>query len=341
MWIKSIIQGRLEFGNENSYSKVLKMYEYRTENYYKNDVIFNQEEIFFEDGYCLDLKRFVGQVTEKSFKNTMSLFSYCAQFAVSGNIQGWLTDTGTVLAHSNIEPKSDKAVVQYFLKGKNLVKTEGEHEKAIVALTKAIEKYDHHAQAYERRAKVNYIMKKYHDAMRDYNKSLMIDDTNPAAYYGRAKVHIINGNFEEAIKDLDLTTKKSIALQDIYWKARRIKAKCHIELKQFDKAAFDLKLFHNRSFDADNPNFKWKSLVAYQYGRTLLELDEYEQAIKAFDASLENISELDRTPESEKYFYRGIAKKKAGKNGAIKDIKQAKDLGFENADTVAANLLGK
>lgn len=339
MWIKSIIQGRLEFGNEKSYTKVLGMYGYRTENYYKNDILFKEEDIFFEDGYYLDLKRFVGQVTQKSFKNTMNLLSYCAQFAVSGTIDGWLTETGTVIAHSHIIPDSDKAVVQYFLEGKKLVKAKGEQDKALAALTKAIEKYDRHAQAYERRAKVNFILKNYHDALRDYNKALGIDPTNPAAYYGRAKVHVINGNYEEAISDFDLATKKSIALQNIYWKARRLKSDCHIELKQFDKAAFDLKLLFNRKFPSDSPNLAWTSYIAYQYGRVLLELDENEAAIKAFDRSIEEVSVLDKTPEKEKYFYRGIAKKKAGKNGSIKDIKKAKELGFKNADKLSEKLI--
>ncbi len=339
MWIKSIIQGRLEFGNEKSYSLVHKMYIYRTENYYKNDILFKEDEIFFEDGYYMDLKRFVGQVTQKSFKNTMNLLGYCAQFAVSGCIDGWLTDTGTVLAHSHVEPSSDKAVVQYYLKGKNLVKSAGEHEKAIAALTKAIAKYDRHAQAYERRAKVNFILKKYHDALRDYNKSLGIDDTNPAAYYGRAKVHVINEDFESAIFDLDMTTKKSIALQSIYWKARRLKSDCHIRLKQYKEAAFDLKLLFNRNFEKDDPNYNWISYIAFQYGKVLLELDENEEAIKVFDASLNEVSKMDNIPENEKYFYRGIAKKKAGKNGSIKDIKMAKELGFENADKLTSLLV--
>ena len=339
MWIKSIIQGRLEFGTEKSFKLVVKMYDYRTENYYKNEVIFKPEDIFFEDGYYLDLKRFVGQVTQKSFKNTMNLLGYCAQFAISGTIDGWLTDSGNIIAHSHIEPNSDKAVVQYFLKGKKLVKSEGDQDEALAALTKAIEKYDRHAQAYERRAKVNFILKKYHDALRDYNKSLGIDDTNPAAYYGRAKVHMINENYEDAIEDFNMATKKSIALQNIYWKARRLKADCHIKLKQFDKAAFDLKLLFNRKFPDNSPNLAWRSYVAYQYGKVLLELEEYEDAIKAFDRSLEQQSSLDHTPENEKYFYRGIAKKKAGKNGSIKDINTAKDLGFENADALTAQLV--
>lgn len=339
MWIKSIIQGKLEFGNAKSYGKVLKMYEYRTENYYKMNILFKQEDIFFEDGYYMDLKRFVGQVTQKSFKNTMNLLSYCSQFAISGEIHGWLTDTGTVLAHSHIVPESDKAVVQFFLKGKKLVKSEGEQEKAIEALTKAIEKHDRHAQAYERRAKVSFILKKYHDALRDYNKSLAIDDTNPAAYYGRAKVHVINEDYDKAVLDFDFATKKSIALQSIYWKARRLKSECHVKLKQYTKAAFDLKLFSNRKFEKDNPNIHWVSYTWYQYGKVLLELDENEEAIKAFDKSLEFRSANDTIPDNEKYFYRGLAKKKAGKNGSIKDIKMAKEMGFKNGDAILKQLL--
>ena len=339
MWIKSIIQGKLEFGNEKSFAKVLKMYDARTETYYKNDILFPHEEIFFEDGFHLDLKRFVGQVTKKSFNNTMSLLDYCSQFAISGQIDGWLTDTGTILSHYHIVPQSDKAVVQSFLKGKKLVKTEGEQQKAIDALTKAIEKHDRHAQAYERRAKVNFILKNYHDALRDYTKSLLIDDTNPAAYYGRAKTHMINKDYQKAVDDFDMATKKSIALQSIYWKARRLKAHCHIEIKQFDKAAFDLKLFANRAFPKDNHNFKWKSYIWYRYGRVLMELDENQEAIKAFDKSLEERSESDKIPDNEKYFYRGVAKKKGGKNGSIKDIKMSKELGFKNADAVLKSLL--
>ncbi|WP_235298420.1 tetratricopeptide repeat protein [Portibacter marinus] len=338
MWIKSIIQGRLEFGNAKSYEKVVKMFNYRTENYHKNDILFKEEEIFFEDGFYMDLKRFVGQVTQKSFKNTMDLLGYCAQFAISGSIDGWLTDTGTVLAHSHVEPKSDKAVVQYFQKGKKLVKSEGEQQEAIKHLTKAIEKYNRHAQAYERRAKVNFILKKYHDALRDYNKSIGIDDTNPAAYYGRGKVHMINENWKEAAADFDMATKKSIALQSIYWKARRLKADCHIKLKEYKKAAFDLKLFSNRSFEEDSPNLKWMSAVQFKYGKVLVELEEYEEAIKAFNASIAERSKLDEIPEKEKYFYRGLAKKKAGKNGSIKDIKMAKELGFDNAEKLAAQM---
>jgi tetratricopeptide (TPR) repeat protein len=339
MWIKSIIQGRLEFGNQKSYDKVVKMFAYRTENYHKNDILFKEEDIFFEDGYYMDLKRFVGQVTQKSFKNTMNILGYCAQFAISGSIDGWLTDTGTVLAHSHIEPNSDKAVVQFFQKGKKLVKSEGDQQKAIEQLTKAIQKHNNHAQAYERRAKVNYILKKYHDALRDYNKCIGIDDTIPEAYYGRGKVHMINEDYDLAVSDFDMATKKSIALQSIYWKARRLKADCHIKLKQYPKAAFDLKLFSNRAFTEDNPNIHWKSYVQYQYGRVLLEMDENEEAIKAFDASLENISKYDDIPEKDKYFYRGLAKKKAGKNGSIKDIKMAKELGFKNADKLVSQLI--
>ena len=93
----------------------------------------------------------------------------------------------------------------------------------MAALSKAIEKYDRHAQAYERRAKVCFRMKNYHDAARDYTKAINIDPTIPTAYFGRARVHMLNKDWELAIEDFNNTLKKSIALQPIYWKSRKLK----------------------------------------------------------------------------------------------------------------------
>ncbi|MGB5362085.1 MAG: hypothetical protein WBN17_02145, partial [Aureibaculum sp.] len=258
MFFKAIIQGRLEFGTERSYDKVLKMYESRTESYYKNTLIFKAEEIFIPEEKALVIPRYVAQVTEKSFRNTASLLEYCSQFAVAGSIRSWQIDEGKIMHYAIAEPDSDKVAVQSFIKGRKLVKETGKESEALIALTKAIEKYDRHAQAYERRAKVNFILKRYHDAKRDYTKCINIDPTIPTAFYGRAKVLIIEEKWEEAIDDLENATKNAIALQTVFWKAKRMKAKCHIKLKQWEKAAFDLKFFCKRKFKDDDPNYVWK-----------------------------------------------------------------------------------
>lgn len=329
--LKTIIQGKLEFGNKKSYDKVHKMFLYRAENYYKSDVILDFEEVFDEDLLTLSVPRYVGTHMEKSWKNMVALLEYCAQFAISGEMGAWQTDSGKIINSAHIEPHSDKAVVIQFRKGKQLAGEKGKEDEAIEALTKAIEKYDKHAQAYERRANVNVKLKKYHDAMRDYNKCLKLDDSIPDAYYGRARMHILNGETDKAIEDLELTIKKAIALQPIYWAARKLKADCHIKKQQFTEAAFDLKLFTNRKFDVDNPNYKWRQEAWSTYGKVLLDLEDYEEALKAFDQAFEIAEDSNEKENGKRLYFRGVAKQKAGKSGFIKDIKKAADLGVSEA----------
>jgi tetratricopeptide (TPR) repeat protein len=174
-------------------------------------------------------------------------------------------------------------------------------------------------------------MKKYDEALRDYNKSIALDTTNPYAYFGRAKVAIAKKDFTEAIKDLELVLLKSVALQDVYWKARRLKSECHIVLEDWDKAIFDLKLFTNRNFKKDNPNIHWRRKAFFDYGIALMGNEEYEEALKAIESSIELEEGYDKIPEAKKLRFRGIVKQKAGKKGYIKDIKDAADLGDKEA----------
>lgn len=331
MFFKTIVQGRLEFGTQKVYDKVIKMYQYRAETYHRNELIFPEEELFNEQELCINIPRFVGQSSQKHFKNTTQLLEYCGQFAITGTIKAWLIDEGKVLKYVKVEPNSDKIVVQSYLKGKSLVKVDGKEDEAIQALTKAIEKYDRHGQAYERRAKVNYIMKKYHDALRDYTKSLTIDDKNPHAFFGRAKVHLAEDRYEEAIADFDNALLTSVALQSLYWKARRLKAKAHIKLEQWTKAAFDLKLFTNKAFKKTDDNYFWKRAAFVDYIKVLIAQEAYPEALKAIDLALEIEEGYGEITPGELLRYRGIAKNKSGKSGFLKDLKEAAELGDEDA----------
>lgn len=333
-----IIQGRLDFGNQKSFDKAKKMYSYRLDNYFKSDALFKEaDEIFDDENLSLDIPRFVGQAFEKTFKNTASLLDYCAQFAMMGVIKAWQTDSGKVLNYADIEPTSDKSAVQLYQKGKKLSKKAGKEKEAYEELTKAIEKYDQHAQAYERRGNVNLLLKKYADAIRDFNKTIKIDPSNPFAYYGLAKVHIQKEEYQDAIDNLELVCKKSLALQAIYWKARRLKADCHIKLEQYEKAEFDLKLFTKRQFKEENPNYGWKRHGFYNYGRVLFELEKYVDAIAAFQSALEFEEGIDNIPLEDIYFYLGSSKKSAGKNGYVSDLKKASELGSKSAGKMLVN----
>jgi tetratricopeptide (TPR) repeat protein len=338
MYLKTIIQGRLEFGTQKSYEKVTKMFLQRLENYYKSDVFFKYEDIFKDDELSLEIPRHVSQVTDKAFRTTTGLLGYCAQFAIAGSIRAWLINEGDIVHFETLEPDSDKGAVQSFVRGRKLVKVKGKENEAIEALSQAIEKYDRHAQAYERRAKVNFMMKNYHDSLRDYNKCIGIDPTIPTAYYGKAKIHMIKEEWQEAIENLDESIKKSIALQTLYWKSRKLKAECHIQLKEWQKAAFDLKLFTNRVFEADNPNKFWVRWAFYQYGLVLLEMEDFPEALRAFDKASNLPDIADGVNEADLLTYRGIAKQKAGKNGYVKDIKDAASKGGKKAKNILKSL---
>jgi len=336
IYFKTIVQGRLEFGTSRSFEKVLKMFIQRAETYHKNQIIFEPEELFDEDKLTLEIPRFVGQVSEKIYKNTISLLTYCSQFAVTGSIRAWMSDSGRVMHYHLMEPTSDKVAVQSFLKGRKLVKVKGKEEEAIAAFDKAIAKYDRHAQAYERRAKVCFGMKNYHDAARDYTKAIGLDPTIPTAYFGRARIHLINKDYEAAIEDFNHTIKKSIALQPIYWKARKLKSECHIKLKQWDLAEFDLKLYSNRKFGEDDINNNYVRWALFQYALILIKKNENILAIEKLNKALEiEPQKRGDIKEGEIIRARGIAKKAGGKNGFLKDIKAAAKLG----DKQAINLL--
>lgn len=338
MFYKTIIQGRFDFGTLKSYEKVYKMFQYRIDTYYRTDIIFKLEDIFKPESLSMELERFVGTVTEKSYKNTADLLTYCAQFAINGTVRAWLLDNGEILQYHFIEPESDKAAVQSFIKGRSLIRVEGMQNEAIAELSKAIEKYDRHAQAYERRAKISFLLKNFHDAMRDYNKSLNIDPTIPTAYYGRARIHMLNENWQDAVNDFNLAIKRSVALEPVHWKSRRLKGECHLYLNQYPEAEFELKLFTQRNFKVDDPINGWKRRGYYHYGLVLMELKKYLEAMVAFDTAYGRPDLNDGVEISELLKLRGLAKKRAGKTGFLIDIKEAIRMGNASASKLLKEL---
>jgi tetratricopeptide (TPR) repeat protein len=331
MFFKSIFQGTLHFGSSKTYQKVLKMYEHRVESYFKSDVIFNAEEIFNDQEYFLSIPRHVSSITVKQWKNTVNLLIYMAQFAISGNVGAWMTEDGKILRYAWIEPKGDKAVVQEFLKGRMLLEQEGKIEEAQEALNRAIEIYNKHAQAYERRGYVNFLLKKYHDAERDFSKSINIDPSNAPAYYGRARLKMLKKDWKGSLDDLDNAIKTSLALQDIHWIARRLKADCHIELSQYEKAEFELKYFTRRQFKKESSNYPFQKISWFNYGKILLELGKHEEALQAFEKVFSFKEGNDNISEADKLLYRGIARKKCGRNGFIADWSEASKMGSKEA----------
>ena len=328
MYLKTIVEGRLEFGTAKSYDTVLKMFLKRIESYHRNEIFLKAETIFIEETYSLVVERFVKDtITEKAYKGTISLLKYCSQFALSGTIRAWLIDNGNIVSFDLIEPEQDKAAVQSFIKGRKLIRVQGRQDEAINELTKAIDKFDRHAQAYERRAKTCFILKKYADALRDYNKCIAIDPTIATAYYGRARIHLLNADLDAAKNDFDQAIKKSVALEAVHWKSRRLKGYVHYQLKEFDRAIFELRLFTNRNFAEDDTNHGWKRWAYYHYGLALLDNQNFEEAVEAFNKAADLLDVRDDVAKEDILRNRALSKKQAGKNGYIKDLKEASELG--------------
>jgi len=332
MTYKTIFKGRLEFGSQKSYDKVLKMYHHRVENYYKSDILLSEEEIFDESSTSLNVPRFITQGSVKSWKNTVSLLEYLAQFAISGNLGTWVTEEGEILHQGFVEPKSDKIAVQAFLKGRDLSNQKGKEIEAKEALNTAISKYERHAQAYERRGFVNTLLKNDEDAVYDFSKSIDIAPGMPDSYFGRACIKSQNGDLEGAIQDFEHAVKKSIPLEPIYWKARRMKIQCHLKLDDYTGAFNDLKFYSARRFKEDDPNKLWQRYTSFHYARALLLREEFEQAVIVLTnaMTIEDNGPV-KIPVGQMHLYRGDGRRKAGKTGYLKDWQAALKLGVKEA----------
>ena len=328
MQLKSIIQGRLNFGSAKSFEQTFRMYEYRVENYYKQDLLF-KEEVFDEENFAMVIPRVIVQGPEKPWINTVKLIEYLAQFALSGSVGAWLVHEGKILKYAFVEPSNEKVVVKNFLKGQRLAGVAGKEEEALKALTTAINKHDEHAQAYERRGFVNFQLDNMAGALYDFNKCISYDPSIPSSYYWRAKVHIRNEDLESAISDLDMTTKKAIALQPIYWKARRLKARCHKERGENDLAIRELRLFTIRKYETDNPNFIQVPEALYEYAILLQAEDRTQEALEAVDKALHHPAS-EHIPSDKLHTLRGKLKQDLGED-AHTDWQKAADLGSSEA----------
>ena len=339
MFHKSIFQGKIEFDNPRSFSKGLKMFRHRVDNYHKSiELIFEEEELFNEETMTIEIPRTVINVTEKAWKTTVSLLTYTAQFAISGNIGAWMIEDGKLMHFAWIEPKSDKAVVKNYQQGKKLSRVEGKEQEAMELLTTAIEGYDKHSQAYERRGYLNYILQKFHDAERDFTKAIQWDESNAAAFLGRGRLKMKRQDYKEALKDLESAIKYSLALQDIHWHARRLKADCLMHLEEYKKAEFELRFFNKRHFEPESRNSRHVKASLFKHALVLKKLGNQAGALEALVQALKVDSENQKyVTDGDIYVEMALCKKELGKNGYLADLKKAVGLGSKRAQGILEN----
>lgn len=330
--LKIIFKGRLEFGTQRAYDFAFKHWSTRLENYFKADILFKSEQIFLDEELAMALPQphstFMG--SEKAWRGTTDLLREIVQFAVVGKIQAWCISNG-VVSELNLEPKTDKGAVMEYWLGCELVQKDGAMEDASAALSRAIEKYQRHALAYERRGYVNYKLANYKDALYDFSKSIDINPNNPEPHYGRGKVRMLKNEWETAAQDFDATIKRSIALQPVFWLARLKKGECLFHAKKHSEAVVELQQYLKRDFAAENPNFRRRRRAWYVLGKCLLALGEINTALDAFNQAINTKEGVELLPESEALLHRAIAIKKAGKGDYTKDLTAAAKLGSDEA----------
>ncbi|MCB0629352.1 MAG: tetratricopeptide repeat protein [Saprospiraceae bacterium] len=280
MTYKTIFSGRLEFGNNRSFDQVRKMFEHRKEQYYRSDIALDGEDIFDEDNHLLDIPRFITQTSEKTWRNTINLLQTLAQFAIAGDLNAWMTDEGTLMHTVIIEPKGDKTAIQHFLRGRELIKEEGMEQEARESLSRAIDKFERHALAYERRGFVNYKLGNFKDALYDYNKSIDINPRKANPYFGKAVILKTQKEYEQAITQFEQVTKTAMPLESLHWIARRMKGECLQQLGDHDAAAKEFRFFINRNFGKDDPNYSRRRQVHFLYAKTLLEMGRKAEALQ-------------------------------------------------------------
>ncbi len=282
---RTIFNGRLEFKNSKSFERVKGLYEQRIETFYKDDILFRMDQITEEENCAITIPKHVGQGTEKSWKNTVQLLEYISQYAISGKVQAWMTENGQVLLSSDIEPEGDKAAIINYRKGVELHQ-EGKADEAIEAFDKALNTFEKHSLALEKRAYAKLMNQDIDGACKDFCQSIEHYPQNPEAYLGRARVWIEKAEYEKAKEDLTQTLKYAVPMQPVFWKARRLKAKAHLNLQEWDKAIFELKFFSKRTYLPEDPNYQWKRASLVQYGCLLWKEGDMDAATAQLQEAL-------------------------------------------------------
>ncbi len=293
---KVIFAGRLEFANERTFQRVCTMYEERAEVHYRNQVLLKAEDHFHEEKLCFDLPRKVMESNLRNWSNTIHLLRFIADYAISGEILAWRTQQGKKLEEVFIEPKGDRDAIQAYQQGRQL-EEKGKEKEARAAYSKAIEKFERHAMAYERRGYTNITLKKYADALYDFNKSVGIYPRNPGAYFGIGSIHLAQKEWDKAVEAFTQAHTFSIPHQPLFWKAKRLKGECLMKLQRWEEAAKEFKAFVNRKFEQGNSNIKDLPQTWHNYGTVLEKMGDKKGAEEAFKKAREE-DESDRKETS-------------------------------------------
>ncbi|MFN4079497.1 MAG: tetratricopeptide repeat protein [Saprospiraceae bacterium] len=282
---KLVFKGELHFGVRKAYDLAISEWNTRLDRYYKTDVLFKQEAIFDEENLILSLKVHTAHsASDKAWKHTVGILGSMAQFAIMGKIMAWKLENGALRESAMIEPTSDKGAAVMFRKGCILL-DKGEIEEAAEALTTVITRYEHHALAFERRGIINYKLKNFDAALRDFSKSIVIKPDLAPSYYGCGKVHMIKNQWEEACAAFTQAHQYALALESVYWLARLRKGECLTHLERFEEAFGEVNAYLNRKFPDGDYCASRIPKAYFIKGKALLGLGQIDEGLDCFLAA--------------------------------------------------------
>ena len=331
MFYKLIIQGKFYFLNHTSYDKLVTVLQNRNQMYYKSEIVFKELEFLDHENAMISIPRYVGNHTDKVWKNTVNLFENCAQFAVSGRVMMWKIEEGKVLESKEIEPSGSRTAVLNYKRAIEFMDEGGKEAEALEELSKSLETCNRNALAYERRAVVNLMLGNLVEAKEDFQKSLNVDNSIPESHLGLGRILMKEGNLNASLKHFNFAIKTSIALQALHWQARRAKAELHMKNEEWDEADFELKLLVARIFDRNDINFSRRKQDLFNFGIVKYNQFLFDDALQHFEKAMSIPYGKDNIPEKDKFYFLGMAKKNLGKSGYIHDLNKSADLGNEDA----------
>ena len=279
----------------------------------------------------MDIPRKVVESTDRQWLNTLNLLERMATFSIAGDLNLWRLQNGQLVEHHKLEPRGDRTTTQLYLKGRELLDQEENIEAAREALTKAIENFDRHAIAYERRGFTNYLLGNFEDAFYDYNKSINISPSRPAPYYGRGVVQLKKNNDPEAAAaDFLEVTKKAIPHQEIYWLARAMRGDAMLELGNHKEAQREYRFFLRRKQDLKKLR-RLDRRIAINLAESLIATDQTTEALPFFEKALDAVADKKALADSEIHYRYAKLLRQLNKEGWEDQAHQAIELGCEEA----------
>lgn len=336
MIIKTIFQGRLDFGSAKSFGQVRSMYEQRVTNFYRSDV-FIKEEAFNEDTYSLVLPKFIAEGNKRTWENTIKVLRYISDFAVAGSVRAYITDRGESKANEHIVANPERNSMKSYTDARRQLREGGSGIGVIELLNEAIEKYDRHAQALELRAFVWNGLGEYERAFEDFSRAIEIDPNLAEAYFHRGEMLYELGRQADAIEDFSVAIKHSVPVRSLFWAARRLKGDCHYETGDSRNAAVEYRFFCMRNFELGSENYNKMREVCLRYAEVLLEEGKAEDALKVVDGAIKMEVRDDNVTAGDLLLLRGLALKRANRPGYASVLKEAAKAGSAKA----ADMLGK